>query len=397
MSNASSTPIDGPLVFFGDSLSDDGNLYDQAAPLLNEETLSEFGGAGGRASNGAVWTETVDDLLDVTESYNYAIAGAEAIGTQTIGDFIDEAGLTDDLTVAPDDPALDWDMNLSAQIDRFAADAAPYDLSTTTAVILIGGNDYGAIDLSANPVVVLAQAAAALTGIVQSTAQAVTDLAAQGVGDIVVSSLPSFTFFPVFATLDPETQALADDLTVLHNQTLEAAIDNLAENGVPARMLEMRGITDAIVDDPGSFGLLAPYTLTLEEGAPEDLAPYDEDQVAFWDALHPTEATHGVIAAYSAYALEHDPTRLSAGDDATTLGDSDDLAFGYAGADTIETGAGDDSAFGGSGDESFSAAPGPICNPVARAMTCSSGIAAMTCSPAGTGTMSRAAATATTC
>ena len=352
MSTTEASEVTGTLVFFGDSLSDPGNLADQAAEVLPEEVVEEIGDDG-RASNGPVWTEVVDDLLGA-ESVNYAVAGAEAIGSQSIGDFIDEAGLSGDLTVPPGDPALDWDMNLGAQVDRFEADVAGEDVSTATAVILIGGNDYGAIDLTANPLIVLAQAAATLTGIVQSTMVAVADLAALGVGDIVVSSLPSFTFFPAFAGLDAATQDLANQLSDLHNDTLFDAIAEAAGDGLPVRYLELRGITDAILDDQSSFGLIAPYTLTLEDGAPGDLAAFDEDQVAFWDSLHPTEATHKLIAAYTAYALENDAILGTDNIDNGILTGGDDLAFGYGGDDVASGGDGRDIIFGGSGADELS-------------------------------------------
>ena len=346
MSNAT---LSGPLYIFGDSLSDPGNLSDQAAGVLPEDIVDEIGDDG-RASNGPVWAETIGGLLGTT-SVSYAVAGAEAIGSQTVGDFIDEAGLTDDLTVPASDPALDWDMNLGAQVDRFEDDLAGEDLSNATAVIFIGGNDYGGINLSANPLVVLAQAAQTLAGIISATMNAVDDLAATGMGQIVVTSLPEFTFFPVFNALDSDTQAIADQLSELHNDTLQAAVDEAAANGIPVTFVDIRGITDAIVDDAGSFGLIAPHDLTLTEGDAVDLAQFDEDQVAFWDDLHPSAATHDLIAAYMEVALTGEPILATQGHDSGVLTDGHDLAFGYGGDDTGTGGLGDDVIFGGSGND----------------------------------------------
>lgn len=348
MSNTS--PFDGTIIFFGDSLSDPGNLAEQAGTVLPPELVEEIGDDG-RASNGPVWTEQLVEQSGADEIYNYAVAGAEAAGSQSIGDFIDEAGLTGSLTVPADDPALDWDMNLSAQIARFEADFAGDDLSSATAVILIGGNDYLALDLTANPIVLLAQAAATLASAVDATIDAVISLAAAGVGHIVVYSMPDFTFFPAFSGLDEDIKAIADTISDLHNEALEDAVDDLATSGISVQFLDLGPLTDALVDDPSSFGILAPYDQTLTEGNPGSVAAYDEDQIAFWDSIHPTEAVHGVLAAFSAYALEDTPVALGAEADSWSGTSDADLTFGYGGSDLLSGLNGDDLLFSGSGDD----------------------------------------------
>ena len=114
------------------------------------------------------------------------------------------------------------------------------------------------------------------------------------------------------------------------------------------RVLDLSPLGEALLDDAGSFGLLAPLDLTLTSGDPA-LGAFDADQVAFWDALHPSAATHGIIAAYEEHALASDPVALGAGDDRLGPARSADLVLAYGGADRLDLAEGDDSAFGGSG------------------------------------------------
>ena len=169
-----STPTS--LVFFGDSLTDDGNLYEMSDGVLSDELRDSISGEGGRVTNGPVWAEYMAASLGVTDYYNYAVADAEAIGVRTLGDVVTEHGYEDDLLVPIDDASLDVDINLGGQVDRFTDDFADEDLSDMTAVIMIGGNDF----LELNPDVTEPQVGDILNllnGILDATLQAAVDLA----------------------------------------------------------------------------------------------------------------------------------------------------------------------------------------------------------------------------
>ena len=68
------------FVFFGDSLSDNGNLEDAAQGVLPQAVLDQINGFDGRASNGLTFVEYISALLGLPEGLNYAIAGGEASG-----------------------------------------------------------------------------------------------------------------------------------------------------------------------------------------------------------------------------------------------------------------------------------------------------------------------------
>ncbi|NDV02302.1 SGNH/GDSL hydrolase family protein [Pseudoroseicyclus tamaricis] len=387
-----SNSVPGPaLVIFGDSLSDNGNLFAQAEGLIEEDVRLSLAGAGGQASNGTTWAEQVAAPLGIDDPANYAVAGAEAVGRQTIGGFIDEYGLTDALIVPQDDPALEWDMNLSAQVDRFEADWAGADLSATTALIFIGGNDYAALDPTSR--YIAADALALAHNVVKTTLHEAEGLLAAGVERVVLTTMPPARFFPAFNELIGEggaaNGAYADVaayelLMRAHNEILASRVEKLASEGLDVVIADLTPVAASVWDDPMAFGLYAPLTETLADGAGSS---FDADQIGFWDELHPTEALHGIIAAHMAHVLAGGIVHEALGfdvterhqyqgdllyygaqkNDAISAGWGEDVIFGGSGNDQVLAGRGDDIvslgsgkdlAFGGEGDDFLTAASG---------------------------------------
>lgn len=354
---ASASLADGPLLFFGDSLTDPGNLAAQAGLILPQFIVNALGDDG-RATNGPVWAEVLVDQLAVGSSYNYAVAGGEAAGQLTIGDYIDGFGLTPFLTVDDGDPLLDWDMNLGGQIDRFMTDMQADDITNATAVLLVGLNDFGNLDLSAplEDLVDLAETIAlnALNAIVDATS---TLYSVGAVSGVILMSLPSLSFFPAFFGESDEIKSAAADVISQFNAALDQfrldATDLLP--GLDISVLPLEALTEAVSDDATGFGFLAPQSDTLTGSSQEILDAYDEDLFAFWDSLHPTAALHQVIAQYTAFLAEEGGslTALSEAADIflePVLAD-DVVVFGYGGDDAIGVGTGNDIVFGGSGND----------------------------------------------
>ncbi|SMY06439.1 SGNH/GDSL hydrolase family protein [Flavimaricola marinus] len=346
------------LVFFGDSLSDSGNLYDQTDGILPEFARNMIGGADGQISNGEVWSQQIGALFGSETVLNYAVAGAEAVGTQLLGDFLSESVPPALFLVEPNDAALAWDMNLGAQIDRFLADTAGQTGASYTAVVMIGGNDFANLDLTASAEEVLAAALPVATAVAENTISAVSELllaAGSGVEQVVVVSMPEFSFYPAFSDADPADLAQFDALVAEMNAEIEAQVaalnDSLGGDTDVVLYIDFEQLSDALADDASSFGLVAPSNLTLsEDGAV--LAEFDDDQVMFWDDLHPSEATHGIIAGFTAAAIDDSLVALSdAADELSLLGADASVVFAYGGGDTLLLGSGDDIAFGGSGGD----------------------------------------------
>ena len=351
MSVSATSELDGPIYFFGDSLTDSGNLFAVAQGLVSAEALSAYVGAGGRISNGPTFAEYVDDLLGLPKGENYALAGAEAAGSQRLGDFIGEFSGGGALLVPETDPRLDLDINLGAQIDRFAADTSGTSLGDATGFILIGANDFLTVLAGANPAVVVAE-------VVAATLSGATELLGLGLDEVVISTQPVPLFFPYLSGLSPEQQGQVDAIYDAYTAALTQGVEALQALGQDVRLLDMRLVTEAVREDPSGFGLIAPYDLVLKTGDPSELAQYDKDQVAFWNPLHPSAATHGILGAYTAFALEHEPIGLTADADSIATGSESNLVFGLAGDDAVSLGSGSDLSFCGSGTDTILAGRG---------------------------------------
>lgn len=350
----------GPLVFFGDSLSDPGNLAAQAGLILPQFIVNLLGDDG-RASDGPVWAEVLVDDLGIDQSYNYAVAGGKAAGVQTVGDYLDGSGLTPFLTVDDDDPALDWDMNLGAQVDRFLTDVASDGITDATAVFLVGLNDFGALDLTAPIDELLEQAETVALNALTAIIDATTAVYASGaVSSVILMSLPSLTFFPAFFGQPEEIVVAAEAVISGFNDALDqfAEAAPVALPGLDISVLPLEALTAAVTDDGTGFGFLAPPDQTLTGSAPDVVDAYDSDLFAFWDSLHPSAALHEVIAQYTAFLAQEGGTlsaQTEAGDTLTITQSTDDtIAFGYGGNDSLTLGSGDDIVFGGSGDDQIS-------------------------------------------
>lgn len=186
------------------------------------------------------------------------------------------------------------------------------------------------------------------------------ELSLAGVGSVVICTLPNALFFPAARSGDPVEEALTELFFNIHNAVLSAGAEALARSGVDVTVLDLAAMTRAISEDPTAFGLIAPYGETLREGDPGVIGAVDADQVAFWDPIHPTTATHGVLGSFIAHAMVHEVTVLDDGANLSFADTGADLVLGYGAADTILTGGaadiviagtGDDNALGGTGDD----------------------------------------------
>lgn len=341
------TSAPGQIVYFGDSLTDNGNLLSFAAQIVEPEALDGLAGPTGAASNGPTYAAYAADFLGV-DSQNYAVASAEVDGVQDLAFVAENFEVEEYLIVDEDDPILDTDINLDGQVDRFLEDNAGEDLSDTTAFIMIGANDYNEVDLTSDTVVrdVLQKIQAVVSGI---AAEAVR-LWQAGVGTIMISTLPSADFYAATVTLPEEDLALADAAFTVHNLYLAKVVELLADAGVNAVLYDVSTITDTLTEDPTAFGFIAPLGTTLGDDGVLDT--YDADQILSYDELHPTTAAHAIIGAFNAWVLEgNSAVALTDRADAMRGDDQANFISGLGGNDFIRAGDGNDVVIGGTGND----------------------------------------------
>ncbi|MBV9567299.1 MAG: hypothetical protein JO172_04105 [Hyphomicrobiales bacterium] len=337
------------LVVFGDSLSDNGNLFrftGQPAPPYWE----------GRFSNGPTYAEQLANELGAPLE-DLAFGGATASGTSPLANPL----------------PINLPEQIAAYLLQLHGRRAPAD---TTAVIYIGNNDY---------INYLEGGASALTipALVRSVTKSVKDavhvLTAAGVEKIALFTLPDLSVTPEFQVLaqqlgpvqGPQLVALARELDVLNNSVLQ----QLAATHPNVQLVDIFKLTDAVAADPPSFGFTDATIPMIDLPATQTaLAP---NEIAFFDALHPTYAAHGIQAAFADAVLTSDHTQYLNGTQSVvhaqngnqfifatpidptnpTLHDNYTIQAG-TGNDLIFAGSGDVTVFGGTGNDLIAAGSG---------------------------------------
>jgi phospholipase/lecithinase/hemolysin len=335
------------ILFFGDSLTDNGNLFGitgGAAPVSPPYAL--------RFSNGATYAEVLPGLIAVESADvgptgwtfggddNFAYGGARAIANPG---------------VTAQDPDLDSIPDLNTQLAEFSLRYPTGAPDGTAALLLVGNNDYfNYTPAKGDPTAFVGQ-------VLAKVADAAITLATTGnVDKIILLTLPNVAATPLVA-LNPAAAAI-DGLIDGHNAGLRTVAAGLAAAGVAVEIIDNNAFVREIAADAETFGFLAPLSqsVILPNGAANPaVAGFDADEIAFFDSVHPTAAAHGVTASFVAAALSADTVTFAAvGSNAIEFGTGRDLVFAGGGNDRISTGSGVDIIFGGTGHDRITAGDG---------------------------------------
>ena len=259
------------LVVFGDSLSDNGNLY--LATGGSTPASPPYG--AGRFSNGPVFTERLgfnaaNFLGPVTGSINYAFGGART-----------------------DSQAQPLGMRLQlAQYQQRGGTFGANDLVS----VLGGANNIfqglPAAGASTNPTgaitPVALSAAADINFIVNGIAQA-------GAGTVLVTNLPKLSITPQFR--GTPAAPLADFAVTTFNGALLTGLNATAaaRPGTNIILMDLFKVGDVIAGNPSAFGV-SNVTQPCFNGVTVCSNP---DSYFYFDGVHPTAKGHEVIARLS--------------------------------------------------------------------------------------------------
>lgn len=279
VASAASAQTYNRLVVFGDSLSDNGNLY--AATGGGTPTSPPY--FQGRFSNGPVFTELLGFNAGrftagapVTGSVNYAFGGAR----------------TDSAANPP---------GMRNQL-----------LAYTGAGGTFGANDLVSILGGANNIFQAFPGAAATPSTAQATMQAVAlgaavdvnflvnSVASAGAGTILVTNLPRLGTTPQFSPsnplVGPNGSALADFSGTTFNSALSAGLFTVAAANPNSNiiLMDLYKISDPLAANPGAFGLTNAKDSCFNQIAMTVCA--NPESYLYWDSVHPTAAGHRLIA-----------------------------------------------------------------------------------------------------
>ena len=272
-SGVQATTITGFEAFavFGDSLSDNGNLYATPAGPLIVPDPPYF---EGRRSNGPVWPEYVAARFESKglPTGNYAYGFANAVPND---DF--PLGLPYQIPDLPD------------QVGFFALDAERFAGKNTAAVIWAGNNDIltyaGRTDIEA-----LGRAAAT------SVAESARALGALGVDHVSIFNLPDFSQTPRYELV---LTGLADEVAAgaaAFNSALSDLLPGLRAGGLDVQQIDISAFFADMITNPEKYGV-SNSTEPCFFAANIATGPYcdDPDERAFYDDIHPNSVIHAQI------------------------------------------------------------------------------------------------------
>lgn len=270
-------PISQVFVF-GDSLSDNGNAF-----ALTSGAYPNFPYFPGRVSNGLVWAEPMASDLGVVLT-NYAVAGAQT-GTGNVN--------------ADDFPTL-ANTGLLSQVGQFASDlGAGMPDTGAIYVVFAGANNFCAdcFGPGDDPVPIIQQG-------VMDVLTAVGTLQAIGAQKFVVFGLPDLGVTPRAIAAGQVIPGIEEQLSLLTDAWNAALFTNLAglfptpADQMNLVTIDIAQILRTVVQDPGAFGFTNVTEACLAVGCnTQTLDPaLDPDGFLFWDDIHPTRATHALLA-----------------------------------------------------------------------------------------------------
>jgi len=266
------TGIDS-LVFFGDSLSDTGNVWYATggfppAPYYQGSSggAPDFTGGQWSGPGGPSWPTVFASMFGLTATpslvpggNNYAWGGART-------------------GVNPDPAGVPW---LDQQVGLYQLSGSSPGAGTLVS-IMIGGNDV------ANN---LGNAAALTAGITSIVTQ-MSNLYGLGVRQFLVTNVPDIGATPRFQEIDaamPGTAAFATAWTMQWNGALATALGQLTLPGAEINFFDLYSFSK-------DAELLAGFANTTDACLTDTGMCSDPASYFYWDSFHPSSTSHALLA-----------------------------------------------------------------------------------------------------
>jgi outer membrane lipase/esterase len=285
---ASAGPYD-TFVVFGDSLSDNGNnaaagLFDPLQVVAGNNYIPTNTYAAGVYSNGPVWASDFAAMI--------GLPLAPSLGGGT--DFA-SGGAT---TGTPGSGLGGYPFSLLVQSGQYLTATGNHASPNGLYVIAGGGNDArDALDAIGGGASIPGTILATATSFAANVGSIVDALQAAGAQHIVVWDAPNVGLAPAIMAGPPGTATLGTTLAASMNAALAARL--AGEAGVTT--FDLFGLGTQIAANPALFGF------TDVSNACGAVVGANCNQYAYWDGIHPTAATHRVIADAFAVAAVPEP------------------------------------------------------------------------------------------
>ncbi len=271
------------LVSFGDSLSDNGNLYVATSGTTPPAPYNK------RFTNDLVWAEYISGSMQ----------GYFTATSYTSGNFNSAFG------GARTDAAVSNPPGTVTQIAAFHAHGGTFGANDVVS-LWAGANDIFQMlpTAAGNP----STAASVMTNTsvtaAGNVATQVGTLAGYGAKTIVVFNLPDLGQTPQFNT-DPAASGLATVSATAFNTALHAGLTTVAASATGSNIVEVdiKSAFNAIIANPKAFGLTNASQACISVTACVTGGATAQSTYLFWDGVHPTSTGHKLVAQIAAQYL----------------------------------------------------------------------------------------------
>ena len=278
------------MYVIGDSLSDQGNLFQATLKLIGSGRPADDHYHQGRFADGEVYTGLLAEKIGLALSStafggtNYAYGGA-----RTDYNIAELSGLPKG--------AYPWTLNLEREAFINQGVSDPHALY----VVFSGSNDIS--DLIGRSIRDgLGSTKTDSDQVVQGVKRVIEAYVAAGARDIIVPNLPDLGLVPRVFTRNPPGSTLVSDiataLVVRYNADLEKMLKGFT--GVNIIRVDTFSFIREVVKNPANYGLnnvtAACYTGFVDPAGPMDTVCATPETYLFWDYEHPTTAMHALLA-----------------------------------------------------------------------------------------------------
>ncbi|WKJ90092.1 SGNH/GDSL hydrolase family protein [Methylomonas montana] len=287
------------IYVLGDSLADQGNLFQATTTLTGTGSPADDHYFSGRFSNGEVYTGLLAEKLGGCLTASSSDGGGTNFaygGTRTNYNIVENPPTAGGFTPG----RYPWTLNLQRQAFVDQAINDPHGLY----IVFSGSNDMS--DLIGRTIVQGFAATKPMSDqAVQGIRNSIQAFIDAGARDILVPNLPDLGVVPRVFTRNPPNSTLVSDtataLATRYNQTLDQVLDEIAStNDVNIIRFDTFSFLREVVGNPAAFGLSNAtepcYTGFVVPASPTDTVCDTPEAYVFWDNEHPTTAFHAVLA-----------------------------------------------------------------------------------------------------
>ena len=282
------------LYIFGDSLSDSGNV---AAITSGTQPGPNTAYTQGRFTN----------------EFNYADGLAAQLGLSATPSLLGGTNFAFGGARTSSHPDLGAGASVLGQVNTFIGQPGSADANALY-VVLGGANSVRDAIITFSPTTAVSAA--------NDITFAINALYNEGARHFLVGNSPNLARVPAVNGLNnPVLSGFAASLSVLFNTTLSTNLDGLmiTDPGIDIRQLDIFAILEDVIVNSAAYGFTNAtgqcYTgddqsYTTPASAAAALACPDPSSYVFWDYIHPTSATHSILAA-RAFAAVPEPATLA--------------------------------------------------------------------------------------